>query len=352
MSPITIDVPMPAAPPVRMRRRLAAPCEATLLRPGARRLCRMLGGRGGAAILMYHSVPGADVRPWIDPRNTTHPDGFAQQMQLLAAKRRVVPLAEVVAALEAGRSLAPGTVALTFDDGYRDQALVAAPVLAALGLPATFFLATGAIDRGAPQWVDELYSIYLTRTASTLDLGAPGPKFDLAEPQAANASHALAAARLLVADDGERQALFAMLRQQLRPTGAPPRCTLDWREVRELGAHPGFTIGVHTREHLALPNRDRARVATELGRCIADVRAATGARPEFFSYPYGMSCAMSRQLVAAQFRAAVVTGPPSLVGRRADRFALPRIEAPRDTRLLEFCTSGANPRLVRRLLQP
>jgi peptidoglycan/xylan/chitin deacetylase (PgdA/CDA1 family) len=318
MSPINLDVPMPAAPPVRMRRRVAALCEATLLRPGARRLCRLFGGRGGAAILMYHSVPGEDVRPWIDPRNTTHPDEFARQMQFLATQRSVVPLAEVVAALESGRSLAPGTVALTFDDGYRDQALVAAPILAALGLPATFFLATGAIDRGAPQWVDELYAIYRTRTASALDLGALGPSFDLAEPQAASASHALVAGRLLVADEDGRQALFARLRQQLRPAAAPPRCTLDWREVRELAACPGFVIGVHTRAHLALPKHDRARVAEDLAR----------------------------------FRAAVVTGPPSLVGRRADRFALPRIGAPRDTRLLQFCTSGANPRLVRRLLQP
>jgi peptidoglycan/xylan/chitin deacetylase (PgdA/CDA1 family) len=272
-------------------------------------------------------------------------------MEFLAAHRRVVPLAEVVAALESGRSLAPGTVAITFDDGYLDQARVAAPILAALGLPATFFLATGAIDRGAPQWVDELYSIYRTRTASMLRL-APGPSFDLAEPHAVAASHALVAGRLLVADDDERQALFAALRQQLRPTADPPRRTADWREVRELAARPAFAIGVHTREHLALPHHDRARVAAELERCIADVRAATGVRPEFFSFPYGMSCAMSRRLVAAQFRAAVVTGPPALVGRRADRFALPRIEAPRDTRLLQFCTSGANPRLVRRLLQP
>jgi peptidoglycan/xylan/chitin deacetylase (PgdA/CDA1 family) len=138
----------------------------------------------------------------------------------------------------------------------------------------------------------------------------------------------------------------------LRPVGAPPRRTLDWREVRELAANPAFAIGVHTRDHLALPHHDRARVAAELGRCIADVRTATGVRPELFSFPYGMSCAMSRRLVAAQFRAAVVTGPPSLAGRRTDRFALPRIEAPRELRLLQFCTSGANPRLVRRLLEP
>ena len=42
--------------------------------------------------------------------------------------------------------------AVTFDDGWADNALYAAPVLEELRIPATVFLATGAIEKRTPFW--------------------------------------------------------------------------------------------------------------------------------------------------------------------------------------------------------
>ena len=56
----------------------------------------------------------------------------------------VVPLSEQIAGTRSGRNMG-GTLSITFDDGYRDNAEVAAPILLRLGLPATFFVVTGFI---------------------------------------------------------------------------------------------------------------------------------------------------------------------------------------------------------------
>ena len=64
----------------------------------------------------------------------------------------VVPLADQVAACRDGRSMG-GTLSITFDDGYRDNFEVAAPILRRMGLPATFFVTTGFIGTNfVPTW--------------------------------------------------------------------------------------------------------------------------------------------------------------------------------------------------------
>src|SRR5205085_12658230 len=69
---------------------------------------------------------------------------FRRICRLLRRDFRVVPLAEVHETLRSGRPAPPRTVAITFDDCYRDN-LDAARVLAEHGLPATFFLPTAFV---------------------------------------------------------------------------------------------------------------------------------------------------------------------------------------------------------------
>jgi hypothetical protein len=65
---------------------------------------------------------------------------------------RVLPFSEQVARSQAGEELG-GTLSITFDDGYRDNFEVAAPILLRLSLPATFFVTTGFIgSQVIPPW--------------------------------------------------------------------------------------------------------------------------------------------------------------------------------------------------------
>lgn len=347
------DVLMPSAPRVPRRRRLLALGKKTLFALGVHRLWLSLRRDQGAIILMYHSVPGPEARPWIDPRNATVPEVFERQMRLLAERRKVVSLTELVDALEQGRNLATGSVVITFDDGYLDNCTIAAPILARLGLPASFFLATGYVNRGLPHWIDHLWSLYRARTAGSLDLRAHGGRtFELVRQPDVDASYALLCGLLLDGDMESRGQLFAGLERQLQPSRQPPRLTLDWNDVRNLLAmSPGFQVGVHTCDHVALPTRGPERIEQELQRCMADVRAQAGVDPPFFSFPYGRSCRVSRERAAARFRAAVVTEPPARVQHGTDRFALPRVQAPDDPRLFGLYTSGAWPDLTRFLLR-
>ena len=88
-----------------------------LIRTGLRRRARE--ERGCAVVLMYHSI--SHRRP--DRFNIcVDPDLFAEQLQLLHDRFRVVSLGELRSAL-VGEEPLTRTVAITFDDGYRDNLL-------------------------------------------------------------------------------------------------------------------------------------------------------------------------------------------------------------------------------------
>src|SRR4051794_36123063 len=94
----------------------------------------------GLRILFYHRVSDDDDLLAVSPRR------FRQQMELLAAKGYdVLGLAAAADLLNAG-VVPRRSVVLNFDDGYRDVAENALPILEQLGFPATVFLPTGVID--------------------------------------------------------------------------------------------------------------------------------------------------------------------------------------------------------------
>jgi peptidoglycan/xylan/chitin deacetylase (PgdA/CDA1 family) len=53
-----------------------------------------------------------------------------------------------------GREFPPRAVVVTFDDGFRNNYSVAAPILDDLGVPATFYVCAGMINTDLMFWVD------------------------------------------------------------------------------------------------------------------------------------------------------------------------------------------------------
>ncbi|MHB1605954.1 MAG: glycosyltransferase [Leptospirales bacterium] len=107
---------------------------------------RMFSRRSGKSantlrVLMYHRVsedPGQDIL-------SVTPFAFAEQMRWLHEEGyRVLAVEEALSHLDAG-TLPKQSVAITFDDGYRDNYEEAFPVLARYRMPAMVFPVTGFV---------------------------------------------------------------------------------------------------------------------------------------------------------------------------------------------------------------
>jgi len=335
-------------PPTPWRRRWLRRAQGTLHWTGLAALYARSAREHPAVILMYHSVcPEAQER-WVAPRNRMPVARFEAQMRFLARRRRVLSLDALLEALERERPLPAGAVLLTFDDGYRDNLTVAAPILARHGLPATLYLATGYVERGQNQWADVLYAALRGRTRDGLRL-SDGAELDLRDPGERSRAYRALVDRLLVADLAERDAILADAVAQLAPDDAPERMTLRWQEVQELErVHPGMNLGIHTRDHLDLTARAQDAALAEIRRSAGDFEANLGRAPADFSFPYARSSEPLVQQVRGLGLRSAVTGT-GVASRSSDPRALPRLEAPAAAGLFGYWTSGAHPGLALRL---
>ena len=106
-----------------------------------RRARRVRCGEGWATVLVFHRISATVPEDGL----TTSPLRFRRILALLAARYEVLSLTELAGRLAAGPAFTGREVAITFDDGYRDNYEIAAPLLAEFGLPACFFLTVGRI---------------------------------------------------------------------------------------------------------------------------------------------------------------------------------------------------------------
>lgn len=301
-----------------------------MIRAAARRARRWIGHFGerwarGPVILLYHRVAAEATDPFglcVSPAN------FAAQLEVLSSEHEPVSLPELVARLRAGEATRR-EVAVTFDDGYRDNLDVALPLLRRHGVPATFFIASGqARERGF--WWDAL-ELALLHNASlpsriSVSLGSRSEAFDCTNPL--RAFHGLHA-RLMVLPAGPRQeALRAVIEAcGLAPDRDAAERVLSPSQVKAIADVPRMEIGAHSVTHSLLTRLSTAERREEIRRSRSDLEALVGRPVRGFAYPYGYFDTATIDDAREEGVEYACTCVPGRVGPRADSLRLPRIEA-------------------------
>lgn len=291
------------------------------------------GRRARLSVLIYHRVL---ERP--DPYRRGDPTvaEFDWQMTLLAREFTVLPLADAVARLATG-TLPARAACVTFDDGYRDNLTLAAPVLQRHGVPATFFVATDYLDGGA-MWNDCLIEAVAGAPEGTLDLADLDlPRFELTDTASRRACLNTLLPAVKHLEPARRADVVALVGERCR-LSAPPQWMLTSPELRSLH-RLGFEIGAHTCSHPILTRQDDATARRELADGRDRLAQIIGPAPRLFAYPNGKPgddydarhVAMAREL---GFDAAVCTAWGA-ARRGDDAFQMPRF-TPWDATPLRF----------------
>jgi len=108
-----------------------------------------LKGETGAVILQYHHV--STETPAV---TSTSPEKFKAHIETIITQRyQVLPLTTIVDGLRKGKKLPDKTVAITFDDAYKNIYTNAYPILKKYRLPFTVFVATDYIAESSTQFL-------------------------------------------------------------------------------------------------------------------------------------------------------------------------------------------------------
>jgi peptidoglycan/xylan/chitin deacetylase (PgdA/CDA1 family) len=294
-------------------------------------------------ILMYHRIAELPYDPWglaVSPAN------FADQLQSLTRSRRLIDMDRLVAGLRGG-GLTGREIAITFDDGYRDNLTSAKPILEQAEAPATVFITMDRLGAAREFWWDELAHMCLGGTA------AVDAEFEIAGQRQHVSLPARAAAvssdwfwsdpptddreqtylalwnALRRLDDGTREAAMQRLAEHF---GEPPaqKANLPMRreEVGALVAGGLIRVGGHSQAHLPLTTLSADAKRHQIEQCKRELEELTGGSVSGFAYPFGDRDDEARALTKeAGYNWAVSTHRAAINRHDCDLFDLPRLQA-------------------------
>jgi len=247
---------------------------------------------GGALILGYHRVEHLTQDEY---GVSVTPQHFTEHMEILSKYARPISLRELVQDLKKG-SIQPGSVAVTFDDGYADNLYQAEQILEKYAIPAMVFVCTGYA--GKEFWWDELVRLVSSSEAEldALCLEAGGNRFvwnpakgSLASaPNVRRMFHRALYRFLLPLNAEEQTQAMKAIRSWSRVSAIETTDrAMTHEELIRIVNHGLIEIGAHTRSHSMLPQLSLEQQRHEIVSSKRDLEKLLNKPVAGFAYPNG-----------------------------------------------------------------
>ncbi len=276
-------------------------------------------------VLLYHRVATLPADP---EQLAVSPDNFRAQLQHLKATVPVVRFEE-----DWSRVSRPA-VAVTFDDGYADNALQALPILEEVGVPATFFVSTATIDSVREFWWHEVEHIILEGSrlppSFTLSDGPFQKKWPTSSDTERQVLYKELVRHLTDADFESREEVLRKLRHWARSREgvADLHRVMTLAELRLLAASRWATIGAHTVTHTRLSSLPPSAQRQEITTSKSQLESWLDREITVFSYPFGKRQDYTEETVALCREAGFTKAAANFPGqarRWTDPYRIPRM---------------------------
>jgi len=276
-------------------------------------------------ILLYHGVTNSDSMG-IENISGKHinAEEFESQMKWLSKNKKVVPLKEV--------SKIQDSVAITFDDAFKNVHDVALPILKKYDLPSTFFITTGFVESEKLFWVDRVEHMINYPKNSFIELSMHEKRF---WPISNNEDKLYAMntikSILKKLNPNARDKMIKDLESQIgwNKDRLPENYkTLSWDDVKDLHELPKYEVGGHSVNHEILSYLDDTQLEHEIGNCVETLSKKLGQTIDSFSYPEGQETHYNDKVISVLKKHGIKICPSAIDGivdGTDDNFNLKRV---------------------------
>jgi peptidoglycan/xylan/chitin deacetylase (PgdA/CDA1 family) len=205
-------------------------------------------------------------------------------------------------------------LAVTFDDGWSDNATAAYPLACQHKTPMVIFIVPEKTGTELPFWPE--------RTAAALDQGSSADGSELSD---ADIEQAIEKLKELPASERERRVGQLTSARTAIHSSASVDKTMTWEQIAELHAG-GVKFGSHTSTHEILTVIPAAQAAEEIAESRTLIEQKLQTPCSLFSYPNGDCSEPVRDLVVdAGYKLAFLNQDPGVWTRDCDPFLIPRV---------------------------
>lgn len=286
-------------------------------------------------ILLYHGV--SDCKSiGIENFSGKHigASEFERQMLFIKENCKILSLDEIVEIKNNNEDWPPNSVAVTFDDGFKNNYTIAAPILKKLNIPATFYICSGMIETNKMFWVDKIEDcINLSENTEIDILLEEKTLFHLDT----NIKKINAVKRIKEyckrIDVNTKEKVLNSLENQ---TGIKPKSSdaknyqmMNWKDLKILNNDALFTIGGHTLYHdIMSAHEDEERMFKDIELSIGLLEFNLNEKISHFSYPEGQENHYNQTVIDKLKASEIVCSPSAIHGlnnHNNDLFNLYRI---------------------------
>lgn len=285
-------------------------------------------------IFLFHGVIEKQTHPLRNyTRKHLERDYFRQALlSLLDAGGQAISMDEVLTAHEEKRPLPSCSFAITFDDGFRNNLTVAAPVLDDLNIPATFYVTSDFIASNRMSWIDRIEWAVEQSGPATLSL--PWGDENLGDLESRRAALDSVRTHLKrdrhLSMDGVATSIQVQLGfPETWASDDPLDQKMTWSEVQQIASHPLFSVGGHSHSHPILSFLAPKDLTYEIETSLS-LLADHGIGPCHYSYPEGLAHCYTPAVIDQLKTHGVRICPSAIEGdndRDTDLFHLRRVMA-------------------------
>lgn len=294
---------------------------------------------GRIPIITYHSIetgnPGGGIKSCLELLGmVVHREIFAEQIKYLSKSYKVIGLEDLMEFIGKGKKPPAGSLVITFDDGFKNNYTLAAPILKKYDFPAVFFIIGDTLSPREVVWNHFLYKIIDRTDAEKINLEGE----DFLKPQDAEKEGRWKIEisreiknKLLLLSREEKKAFLQRLCQDQglnMEELVNDNDYLNPTELRDL-LKEGHRIGAHSMAHEPLADMPPGLKDKEIRESKNKIQEITGKSFLPFAYPFGDRKSFNKvdkeMLKAAKLDCAVTT-VEGLNGVTADVYELKRIE--------------------------